>query len=382
MPAIDCIFFDAGGGHRAAATALQTVLERERPGWEFRLVHLRDILDSIDVFRKVLRIDLQEAYNLILRRGWTLGSPQGLRFMQQVIRLNHRPAVRLLRQFWSNRPADMVVSVVPNFNRAIYDGLQAARPGCRYVTILTDLADYPPRFWIERQSQDFICGTPKAVEQALAYGHPRERVFPTSGMILNPRFYEVRPADRAGERRRLGLDPALPTGIVLFGGYGTSVMRSILRDLDRSGLPLQLILIAGHNEKLRRALEATPTAMPRHIEGFTREIPYFMQLADFFIGKPGPGSLSEAIHMGLPALTVSNAWTLLQERYNARWLEENEYGIAMRGYGEITGATARLLESLDRYQQNLAAHPNRAVFEIPAILDTILNRPPCSPSSP
>ena len=43
-----------------------------------------------------------------------------------------------------------------------------------------------------------------------------------------------------------------------------------------------------------------------------------MQLADFFIGKPGPGSISEAVQQGLPVIVVDNAWTMPQERYNAR----------------------------------------------------------------
>ncbi len=36
------------------------------------------------------------------------------------------------------------------------------------------------------------------------------------------------------------------------------------------------------------------------IEGFTTQVDYFMALADFFIGKPGPGSISEALQFGLP----------------------------------------------------------------------------------
>ena len=68
------------------------------------------------------------------------------------------------------------------------------------MTILTDLADYPPHFWIERQEQYLICGTRKAAEQALALGHPTERIFRTSGMILRPKFYEPVTADRAAER--------------------------------------------------------------------------------------------------------------------------------------------------------------------------------------
>ena len=79
------------------------------------------------------------------------------------------------------------------------------------VTILTDMADYPPHFWIERQPQYLICGTEKAYRQALAAGHLQSRVFLTSGMILNPRYYEPVGVDRVRDREALGLDPELPT---------------------------------------------------------------------------------------------------------------------------------------------------------------------------
>ena len=89
------------------------------------------------------------------------------------------------------------------------------------VTILTDMADYPPHFWIERQPQYFICGTERAYRQALGMGHPPERVFLTSGMILNPRFYEPVEVDRAQDRIALGLDPDRPTALMMFGGEGS-----------------------------------------------------------------------------------------------------------------------------------------------------------------
>ncbi|MBI5280292.1 MAG: galactosyldiacylglycerol synthase [Candidatus Solibacter usitatus] len=378
MPILDFVFFDAGGGHRAAATALKQVLETEPHGMSPRLVHLQDILAPVDVFRKVLRIDLQEIYNQMLRRGWTLGSEQGLRFMQAVIRLYHGSEVRLMREWWEHRSGvekpQAVVSVVPNFNRAIYDGLQLAAPGTPYITILTDLADFPPAFWIERQPQWFICGTERARRQALEMGHPAGRVFLTSGMILHPRFYQPLDLDVAAERAALGLNPNLPTGLVMFGGYGTGVMDDILSRLDRSGLDLQLILIAGKNEALRSRLASRRTRMRTHIVGFTSEVPRWMRLADFFIGKPGPGSLSEAVHMGLPAITVRNAWTLPQERYNAEWLRERNLGLVITSFGRIDSAVRELLTGarLAEMRQAAAAVKNRAIFEIPGILAGIL----------
>src|SRR5262249_12877002 len=159
---------------------------------------------------------------------------------------------------------------VPNFNRAMCESLRSARPGVPYVTILTDFADYPPNFWIEKQEQFLICGTDKAVEQARALGHDNEHVFRASGMILRPGFYETPPIDRSEERKRLGLDPDQTTGLVLFGGHGSRVMLQIAEDLqDR-----QLIFICGRNEALVRRLRAMKPRARHFVEGFTKEVPY------------------------------------------------------------------------------------------------------------
>ncbi|GIU76327.1 MAG: hypothetical protein KatS3mg004_3414 [Bryobacteraceae bacterium] len=380
MKRIDVIFFDAGGGHRAAATALKQVCEREGRPFEIRLVHLKEILAPVDVFQKLLGLDLEEIYNLLLRRGWTLGSAQGLRFMQAVIRHYHGSEVGLLRQWWQERSGgplpDLVASVVPNFNRAIFEAWQAVRPGAPYVTILTDLADYPPAFWIERQPQFFICGTEKARRQALGMGHPPERVFRVSGMILNPRFYETLELDVAAERERLGLEPGLATGLVLFGGYGSEAMETVLERVDRSGLEVQLILIAGRNEALRQRLERRRTRIRKHVIGFTAEVPKWMRLADFFIGKPGPGSISEAIHCRLPVITVRNAWTLPQERYNADWLREQGLGIVLDSFRKVDDAVRELVEGgrLRPMQEACGRIQNRAIFEIPEILERLLKQ--------
>jgi len=374
MKRIDLVFFDAGGGHRAAANALRQVIETEHRPWEVRTINLQELLDPLDIFRKITRVRLQDLYNLMLRKGWTLGSPQLTRMMHGVIRLYHHPTVKLLEKFWRGEHPDLVVSIVPNFNRAIGESLRHALPGVPLVTVLTDLADYPPHFWIERQPQYLICGTERAVEQARAMGHDAAHIFRTSGMILAPRFYEAVEMDRGAERRKLSLDPSLPTGLVLFGGHGSRAMLDIARRLDASGLKLQLICICGKNESLAAQLRKMPRRIPMFVEGFTTEVPYYMRLSDFFIGKPGPGSISEALAMRLPVLVERNAWTLPQERYNADWIVEQQVGLVLRSYRFIVQAVAELLqaENYRRFHANAAAIENRAVFEIPQILEKIL----------
>src|SRR4029077_7476203 len=182
--------------------------------------------------------------------------------------------------------------------------------------------------------------------------------------------------DKVAEREKLGLRPDLPTALVLFGGFGSGGVLEIAERLDRSNLELQLIFICGKNEKLAKALRERTSRLPRFVEGFTTRVNQYMQTADFFIGKPGPGSVSEALAMHLPVIVECNAWTLPQERYNAEWILENQVGEVLSSFKEIERAVASLIEpaTLERYRANATALKNRAVFEIPEILEQIFAR--------
>ena len=368
MKKIDFVYFDAGGGHRAAATALSTVMESQGKPWQIHMVNLQELLNPLDIFRKLTGTRLEDHYNFMLAKGWTLGSAQALKFVHAMIRLYHCPITRMLEKYWYDTQPSMVVSVVPNLNRALCESLNAALPGAPFVTILTDFADYPPHFWMERQKQFFICGTDKAVEQARTMGHAGDHVFRTSGMILRPRFYDHITADRRSERIRLGLDADRPTGLVLFGGQGSRVMIEIAERLHDT----QLILICGRNQQLAGKLRTLRGGAPRFVEGFTSEIPYYMHLADFFIGKPGPGSISEAVAMELPVIVERNAWTLPQERYNCEWVVEKRVGIVLPSFRKVKEGVRELLSRLDEFRASVARIENRAIFEIPEILERLL----------
>jgi 1,2-diacylglycerol 3-beta-galactosyltransferase len=376
MAVLDFIYFDAGGGHRASAEAVRESIARSCRPWSVRLVNLQELLDPIDIVRKATGIRLQDVYNSVIRRGWTLGSPQMLRALKALIQSFHESSTNLIARHWRVEAVkpDLVVSFVPHFNRALLQGLRRALPDVPFATVLTDLADCPRHFWLERQEQTFICGSQRAVEQGIRLGIAERNLRLTSGMVIHPRFHDAPALDVAQEREKLGLRPDGLTGLVMFGGMGSKDMLLIERKLARAGVPVQLIHVCGKNQRLRERLQAEPLTHPRYVEGFTSEMPYFMKLADFFIGKPGPGSISEALSMGLPVIVQRNIRTLPQERYNTDWILENQVGMVLTSFRQIVPAVSRLASTaqLGEMKAGVARIRNRAVFEVPELLAQLL----------
>src|SRR2546429_1451586 len=246
MKKVHVVFHDGGGGHRNAAVALQTVISEQQRDWQIELIQFQDLTDRLDVLRKFTGIRIQQQYNILLQSGWTLGSTYLLRLLQATIRIFHGPLVNLLERFWREKPADLLISVIPHFNRQICESWTKVYPGRPFVTIITDLADFPPRFWIEPiRDQYVIAGTAKAADQARSMGHDDAHIFLTSGMILRPDFYLEGNSDPLELRKEIGLRSDLPTAIVLFGGHGSKMMYDITQRLNPAGLPPPTIFVCG-----------------------------------------------------------------------------------------------------------------------------------------
>lgn len=379
MEQIEFIYFNAGGGHRATAESLQDVIRLQNRRWRSRTVNLFEVLDPAQRLKAWTRHSPEDFYNARLANGRTFGMGVELRLLQRVIRVAHPWLMRRLVGHWRQSQPDLVVSLVPNFNLALRQSLALAYPDAPYVTLMTDLADLPPRFWVEQgMDQHLICGTSHALSQARRAGVPLENLHLTSGMVIRPSFYAPAPppARRARLREDLGLDPARLTGVVMYGAHGSADMLDIATTLSDT----QLLLMCGHNDGLIRRLHALRRSAPLATVGYTPDVAANMGLADFFIGKPGPGCLSEAVRLGLPVLTFENESTMPQERYNAQWVREEGVGLALASIRDLPQGLAALQRDWAGYSSRTRLQNNMAVFEVPEILDALMRerhaRPP------
>ncbi len=379
---IHFVIFDAGGGHRTVVEALNAVIAQCYPYWTVHTLNIsKDVFDPIDPFYQLTGLQGEGFFynDLIISKGWTWLYPLTMFLARLRIWGLYSYARERLQNYWLKQQPDLVVSTIPLYNKLLWESLKSVKPATPFVTLLTDLADTPPHHYIEPLEQSVICPSAEAVQQAKLIGIAHENIFQTSGLSLLLKFYDAAPTDIPAQRQNLGLKPDRLTGLVFFGSQGSDVMLTIANRLKQLHQKLQLIFLCGHNEKVAGFLRDSSTRFIQYVEGFTQEVPYYMNLADFFIGKPGSGSVSEAIAMHLPVIVECNQHTVSHERANVNWVRQHQLGLVIENFHYVDEAVVEMLDPtiFDKLRSNTVALKNRAVFEIPEILEKIIEKHNC-----
>jgi 1,2-diacylglycerol 3-beta-galactosyltransferase len=365
------ILTDAGGGHRAAANALIAAGEELRTPLRFRVLRLQDALAAADFTRGLLGPSMEDTYNAMVRRGWTRFLVPLLRTLHFLIGRLHARLVGLLAARLAQERPVVVVSLMPNFNGVIRDAVHRAHPGVPLLVLLTDYADFPPHFWLEPGIDRAIVATEHAARQAVAAGLPPERVSRVSGLPLHPRHYvSGGPASRSRTRLEHGIAAGDFVAMILFGGKGSPEILPLTKELLAREACRHAFVVCGDNPSLEAALRrlaASSGGGSLHVHGFTDRVADLMAASDVLLTKPGPGSLAEAFHHGVPVVVTCNARTVPQERWNAQWIRGQGLGLVVDDWREMADAAAILRSNREwswRLRRAIQSLPrNRAVYE-------------------
>lgn len=357
------LYFDAASGHRSAASGLKQALTLRYPDWQIRLVNVVDVFDRHKRFGRIARYGI-DRFNrqLINDRVFDLGGQINLSLL--VHDLLAAEGIAQLATFWTDAPPDLAVSVTPMYNPALYRSIRLVNPEAICVTIPVDFDEVKPRYWFTPNvEQHYLNGTTRLLEQAKAAGIPASHNYRLSGMIVDPSCYQEPPADRALELSRLGLDPALPTGLVSFGGQGCTHVQAIARAIAHAALAVNMIFLCGRNTTVYDELTQLAMPHPKLVLGYLPETPiHYLHLADFAIGKPGAMTITEALITKTPLIALKSRGMRPVQRGNEAWLVKHNVGILAAKVDEIVPAIRQVLAS-DTYRQRAAEQVHRAVFE-------------------
>jgi 1,2-diacylglycerol 3-beta-galactosyltransferase len=336
---------DTGGGHRSAAQALAEGFHA-RLGDRVQVVIVDLITEHtfwpLNQLRRTYRPMVNDV-RWLWRTLWYLGErPLIIRAIGPVFApLAYRPVSAYFRQ----QNPDLVVTVHPLINHAALRVLRRTGLKAPFATVVTDLVTAPIAWFNPRA--DLCCVPTEAARQrAIRYGMPPERVVVT-GMPVSLKF-NLPPVDRAQQmaaRIHLGLDPNLPTVLIVSGGEGMGpvepIAAAVAEKLSQT-IPAQIVVICGRNEALQKRLSSRTWPIPVSIQGFVPNMPEWMIASDCIVTKAGPGTISEALILGLPILL--SGFIPGQETGNVPYVVENKVGAYAEDPVEIAHIVAEWLQ--------------------------------------
>lgn len=326
-----------GSGHNAVARALEASLQAA--GAETRIVdHFRDLVHP--AFDRWSR----RVYGAILRRApalWGFGywvgdrlSPSsGLVFGMGSL------GTRRLRSLLERERPDLIVSTHPTPAGALSDLRRRGVTRVPHALVYSDFAVH--RQWIP-PLVDLHCVPAESVRvELIARGIAPDRVL-ASGLPVRAEFEH--PTDPSSARRALGLDLERPVVLAMAGAFGWTgnlpAATGVLRDLP---VPLQALIVAGHDGALRARLKESVRGAGRRVRvlGYTDKLRQLMAAADLLVTKAGGVSLAEAIACDLPVVCFGSLPG--HERRNERFIVGAGGALRARSAVELAAVVRRTL---------------------------------------
>jgi len=346
---------DTGGGHRAAAEAIDEAIHHLYPNTFHTFIE--------DLWKEHTPWPVNKipaAYPWMIARGmpiWKLIWLMSTTLKpHKVVLPSVSPVVRrkITRYFREVQP-DLIISVHPLMNHL---GVKLRdRAGLRHVpfaTVVTDMVTVHP-VWICPHVTLCTVPTEPARELALKFGMPADKVVVT-GQPVSLKF-AAHTADKAALKRKLGLQPARRAVLIIGGGEGLGPIFETARAIARAISGVELLIVAGRNRNLQRRLEAVSWEVPTHVYGFVRNMPELMGAADILITKAGPGTISEAFIAGVPLILSGHIPG--QETGNVVYVRENCAGAYAEDPRQIADLVAAWLtppcDALQRMARQSAA---------------------------
>jgi processive 1,2-diacylglycerol beta-glucosyltransferase len=293
----------AGGGHLAAAAAIEDAWKKLRPHDEV------EKLDLVKFFSPLHRKIHADGYEALVEHapeiwGMLFSKTDNPKVVARMSRLRRyftpTSTLKLERHLKRTKP-DVVIcthySPIEVLDRLAQDE-NAHHPFI--VSVVTDFEAHA--LWMGKGVDLYCVAAEGTSARLLARGAEAKNITAT-GIPISSKF--TQPVDAKEVRQRYGLRDDQPVILLLGGGFGWGPISETLAELDKISARFQTIVVCGRNAELRREVAAQDRMHPTHVLGFVSNMNELMAVSDLVITKPGGLTTSEAMASGLPMVVVN-----------------------------------------------------------------------------
>lgn len=327
MKKILIFYASYGGGHFNAAKSIQACLNDNYSDCETELI------DCMKYINKPIEMLTTAAYKEMAKKlPWAWGKIYNDSQKGPLAHISSRSnkifAIKLLKLLRKKQP-DIIISTHPFGSQMCSYLKRKGKISAKIATIMTDFSPHDQWLIGKENTNFFFVAHDKMKEYLESKDIPSEKIHST-GIPISPRFLMNYNKEEIIDKLNLDKNKK----IVLFfagGEYGLGKNKtlSIFETLIKNFNDIQVIAIAGKNEKMKQSFINLTEECNKNdsviILEYTNEVPELMAISDIVISKPGGLTTSESLASNLPILIINPIPG--QEEENAIFLEEHGCGI-------------------------------------------------------
>ena len=315
-----------GGGHKRAAAAIEQKIKSLSTETEVKVV------DAMKAIGKVYDKTVCGGYHFmatkipkVYGKCYKITDRKTLMY-KAVMRSNTMMSNKLLDTINEFTP-DIVIICHPFVTTMISKLIRQGKTNVKAISIITDYDAH--RTYIVPSIEAYVLAEPQMCDKLInEYGVNKDLIHPL-GIPIFDRFTE--PFSKEEICKREGLDPEIPTVLLMAGSFGVTSVLEFYKQLAQKGKNMQFIVITGRNIKLfghiEKLIDEMGTQDNTRLLYFVKNVEDYMHISDLIVTKPGGLTVTESLACGLP-LAIYSAFPG-QERDNADFLIKEKAAVLL-----------------------------------------------------
>ncbi len=338
-----------GGGHVKTAQALMLQMEKQFPGCKTMLINSLKYISPL-IERLVTGTYLQTIKVVPGIYGKLYDFSEKDEVITDLFKgFNSILSGRLINLFDQYNP-DAVVCT-HSFPLQMLSFLK--RRGMLKIPVVGVVTDYANHLFWKLEGVDAFIVAHESIKDEMVKMGIREDLIHAYGIPVTENFLSVNKKCTFLENMKLENKPTL---LLMGGSLGFGRLQPIFSSLLEVRRDIQIIAVAGYNNKLRQQLEVLSKSSQKAVRilGYTDNISELMDSADLLITKPGGITVSEALIKKLPSLITTPIPG--QEERNARFLVASGASFRISPYDDMEIVLRKTLDKPSAlYQMSEAA---------------------------
>ena len=318
------LMLEVGLGHKIPALAIKEELEMQYPdAFDIAVVDFAKEVGAARTDRQLnISWDIALKFPVFVRIGYRYMEMNRKNFFY--IELLYRDFIQKGMQYIANTNPDIVLAT---HALCIYIASKARRIYGGNYKILSYVVDPFDGYslWANPESDMFLVATEQSKSRLLDHGIKDSNIIIT-GFPTRRAFFDLKKS-KENIFSELALDFTKITILISAGSQGISNVYSFAKTAKRKNIPLNLIVVTGKNQKLKRNLDNLvhiKNEMNFAVLSYVDNMNELIAASDVVAGKAGASTFMEAMFMKKPM--IFTGWTAYNDWYIIKFALDKQIG--------------------------------------------------------